>query len=109
MRSFRYYGDPEEIADYLRKLGYDVVDKYDRYGKEVLGFTVAGTTVDLSYDLIADRKVVGHGLIRLLRRSLEPDPDNPHNKIVNEEPEWYEQSLQLYRRLYRQFGKPRSN
>jgi hypothetical protein len=109
MRTFRYYANPEEIADYLRKDGYDIVDKYDRYGKELLGFTVAGTTVDLSYDLVVRGKVVGQGLIRLLRSNLEPDPNNPGNKTVNDDFEQYKRSLRLYQKLHRRFGKPRSN
>ncbi len=109
MRKFRYFANPDEVVNYLVGLGYEVEDIYDRYGKEILGFSIINTTVDLSYDLVLDGKVVGHGMIRLLRGTLDQDPTNPNNKLVNEDGERYERSLKLYQKLKRRFGQPRSS
>jgi hypothetical protein len=107
-RKFRYYADPREIANYLEGLGYEVTERHDRQGKEARGFVVAGTTIDLSYDHVIDGKVVGHGLIRLQEGTLDPDPNNPYNNLVNDDPERYKQSLKLYRRLHSRFGRPKA-
>jgi hypothetical protein len=108
VRKFQYYATREEVAHFLKLLGYETVEIYDRHRQEALGYKIVDTTIDLSYDLVLNGMLVGHGMIRLLRDSLDPDPDNPLNRLVNNDLERYERSLKLYRKLYRQFGKPRN-
>ncbi len=105
VRRFRYYAKPEEIRKYLEELGYEIEERCTQDGKEATGFDVRNTTVGLSYDPIVRGHVVGYGMIGLKESTLDPDPNNPNNMLVNSDPERYETSLRLYRKLQRQFGK----
>jgi hypothetical protein len=104
MRRFQYSAKPEDIRHYLEALGYETVEHHNRYDNEPEGFDIVGTTI--SYDLIMEGKVVGHGLAVLRDSLLVPDPNNPYNTLTDDDPERYQRSVKLYRKLYRRFRKP---
>ena len=106
VRKFVYNAKPEVVADYLRDSGYEIEYVTSRDGKEVIGFSVIDTTVQLSYDLDRNGLTIGRGMISLRHSILIPDPQDPHNKLVDEDPERYQRSLRLYRKLYQKFSKP---
>jgi hypothetical protein len=92
-RKFRYHAAPDEVKSVLTDWGYVTEDLYDGDHKEVVGFNVCETSVQLNYDLVVGTRVVGYGLI-VLRESLKDTP------------EMADRSQKLYQKLHRRFGRP---
>jgi hypothetical protein len=107
-RKFRYYVPPDVVKQYLSSLGLQITENYGRDGTEI-GFTVSDSTVGLNYDIRREQRVVGFGMIYLQDSRLVPDPTNPHNSLVDADPEVYARSRKLYQKLYRRFSKPKPN
>src|SRR5437870_12214165 len=102
VRRLQYYGSPDEIKDYLNNLGYKVQEHhYSDDKSKVTGFTVLGTDVRLSYDLVSrhpvtgDLTTLGFGMIGL--------HTNPQS--LDYSPEKAARSLKLYEKLYRRFRR----
>lgn len=106
-RRFRYCRTADEIRDYLAGLGFQTREDYSEDGLVATGFTVVDTTVDLSYDIIVDGRIVANGMVRLSDELSVPDPRNPYNRIIDVDPQRYERSRKLYQKLYRRFSKPK--
>lgn len=101
-RRFRYSATPDEIKAYVTSLGYNVEEHHYSADKaKVTGFSITGTDVELSYDIISQHPVtgdlftLGFGMVGL------------HSNVHNSEytPERAEHSRRLYEKLYRRFRK----
>jgi hypothetical protein len=100
-RSFRYFADPAKVRQYVEDLGYQTKETHNDERTRATGFTVRGTTVDISYDLVLPHPVTGelataaYGLITLWN-----DPFSTRG-----DPELLERSLKLYEKLYGRFRR----
>ena len=95
-RKFQYYANPDEVRQFLERLGFATDLAYSRYETEPIGFTVRGTTVRLDYNLVVDGRIVAFGMISVSTTPISTGDD----------PQIAAASVQLYEKLYRGFRTP---
>jgi hypothetical protein len=98
MRKFQYQARPDEVRQFLERLGFATDLTYGRYEPDPIGFTVRGTTVRLDYDLVVDGRIVAFGMISMLNTPISTGDD----------PQIAAASVKLYEKLYRRFRTPRT-